>query len=334
MKTINKSQFLFVIFGFIILISSCSKDSSSPSYVDDYVPALNEAAGITYTGDYFPFDEGFSWNWAGTSNVSGSVKAAGYESPISQSGAAVGFMSVNSQTSLTLPSGTYSVFPTSETGGISRYFIKTDSAILIKAIKNPSYDPIEVTDPVYIRKPLIVGQKWYSTPSVDITKQLKQMGYSTSEADLKIKCALFVIGKENFNWNSVNKETVRLDQRAQVTGTISLDIDGVTGTLNVDVKMDMKLLLLKDIGLVNQNGTIVMKLWGPMYSQGIKVNIEMNMTMDQDLTLDTYSLTSPSKIFVTSKTKSNKIKQYSQYSDNAAINEALNNLVNALINAE
>jgi hypothetical protein len=320
----------------LVLLSSCTKDSDDPDYVDDYIPTLTENSGISYTGDYFPFANGNYWTWSGTATITGFVEASAMgeseKSPIDETSSAYSYMTVGSPISLILNSGTYTVFPADEPGDASRYFIKTDTSLLIKAIKYLDGNPTEVMDPVFIREPLVVGDKWASTPSVDMNEMMNNTSMEATEVDITTKCNLFVLGKENFYWNGQNNETVKLQERAQATGTINIDMNGMTGPLNVDVKIDIILLLLKDVGIVRQYGTMEMKISGKINYMGVDVNINMEMTQDQDLVLESYDIPGASKVVLNPNTNNESVtKAQRAYSKNPEINNLIHKIVQSAL---
>jgi hypothetical protein len=324
----------FLMFTVVVaLFSSCKKDSSKPaSFVDDYVPQLTEATGTTYSGNYYPFNTGYSWNWSGTQTTTGSMQysAMGQNEtePMNSTDPITGYMTVNAPMQLTLNSGTYTVYPTTETEGLSRYFQVTDTALCLRAIKSSSSSSIiEATNSVYLRKPLIVGAKWKSMPEVDLSEIFSETGYTGSSAGVELKCSLFVIGKENITWKSQNKETLVVQERAQVKGPVIIDDNGTTGTINIDVTLDMKMNLLKDVGIIYEKATIAVKMSGTITDMGYQIGLNMNATMVQDLTLDQYNVVATSL----PETKSAKANNSISYSKNAIINKYVKKILNSIM---
>ncbi len=333
MKTFVQCGTLFSTLVFLVLLSSCKKDSDDPDYVNDYTPTLTENSGKVYTGDYFPFATGYSWNWSGTATTTGFIEVSAMgeseKNPLDDNSSVSAYMIVKSPISLVLPSGTFTVFPTDEPGDAKRYFIKTDTSLLIKAVQYLNGNPAQVNDPVYIKEPLVVGDKWASTPSVDIKEMLSGTAMNASDINITTKCSLFVLGKESFNWNGQNNETVKLQERAQAKGTMNVNMNGMSGPLNIDVKMDIFLLLLKDVGILRQYGTMEIKISGKVTYNDIPVNINMETTQDQDLVLNTYDVinykTALPKITPTNTLKSQRV--YTKYSD---VNKLIQDIVNGI----
>lgn len=293
----KKNQF-FLKTGLVTLlclstiIFSCKKDEAE-SYVDGYNPTLKDAANTKYEGDYYPFATGYSWNWNGTMSLTGkmTVSAQGQSQtePLDQNGNAYGFMNVLEKESLTLPTGTYNVFPTNETNGLQRFFEKNDTALLCRAVKQNYDSPIaEIKNPVFIKNPLITGDKWEANPSVDYS-QLSNLGGSAS--DIKVNSKIFVLGKEDItlNGSSTPTPTVLLEQRAEVTGTINVSSSGLSGPLKMDLKIDLLLNLKKDVGLVKQTIKITGTISGSMTYAGTPVKVSMNLNMNSTLLLTNFS---------------------------------------------
>ena len=57
----------------LILLTACNKDDKSNpvSYVDKYAQtvSLTEAEGTSYTGDYFPIEEGYICHYSGSASI-------------------------------------------------------------------------------------------------------------------------------------------------------------------------------------------------------------------------------------------------------------------------
>lgn len=254
---------------------SCKKDKDEESFVDDYNPSLTEASGTSYTGDYYPLASGYYWTWSGTAKTTGNTMGV----PMDESESVSAYMSVGNQQQLTLSSGTYTVFPTTESEGLQRYFEKTNSGVNLRAMKNAFDSNItEIKNPIYIKNPLVVGDKWETQPEID---QSLLEGYGDMDiSNLKMNCKLFVVGKENMQWKGNTVQTLKLDERAEVTGSINYSEGGYSGVINLSIRMTINLNLLKDVGIISQKMDIQFNISG-------LVKMELNVV--STLTLTDYS---------------------------------------------
>jgi hypothetical protein len=286
----------YLLFALVALQTACKKDKPAADFVTDYKPALTEAASTVYDGNYYPFATGYTWNWSGNATTSGSmsISAGGQHQtePLDGSDNIVGYMNVNGPENISLPSGHYTVLSTSETDGTSRYFQVSDTAVIIRAIKMSSMSsPAEVKDPVFLRKPLIVGDKWQSQPSVDYNQMLGASGFSSlGTIDITTKCLIFVLGTENISWNG-STSTMALQERASIIGKINVNESGATGTININFTLDARLNLKENVGLVKQTMVLKGTMNGSISAEGQSASLSMDMTMNTTLTLDTYNVT-------------------------------------------
>ncbi len=302
-------KLIYLLFILLLLQSACKKDQKASDFVTDYTPSLTEAKNTVYTGDYYPFATGYSWNWSGTETTSGSmtVTAEGQHQtePLNGTEDVTGYMYVNEPETISLPSGSYTVLPTSETDGTSRYFQVSDTAVIIRAILMEGMSsPVEVTNPVFLRKPLIVGDEWQSQPTVDFNQLLSQLGMSDmGSVNMTIKCLIFVLGKENISWNGSTTSALALEERASVVGTIDVNDGGATGSININFTLDSRLDLKEDIGLVQNAMILKGTMSGTISDEGESASLSMNLSMNSTLSLDSYSLT-PSGLMRTPVLKS------------------------------
>lgn len=290
-------KLIYLLFFVLLLQSACKKDKPAADFVTGYTPTLTETKGTVHAGDYYPFATGYSWNWSGTETTSGSetVTYNGQKQtqPLDATDNVYGYMDVNSPITITLPSGNYDVLPTSETDGLSRYFQVSDTAVVIRAIlMSGMTSPIEVKNPVFLRKPLIVGDEWQSQPSVDFNQLLSQSGMSgLGSVNITIKCLIFVIGNEDITWNSATASTLALEERASVVGTINVNEEGVTGTININFTLDTRLNLKENVGLVKQAMVLKGTMGGNLAGGGESLSLSMNVTENATVTLDSYNVT-------------------------------------------
>jgi hypothetical protein len=288
-------KILPILFIMLLLQVACKKEKSD--FVTGYTPTLLEAANKSYTGNYFPFQVGFYWNWSGTETDKGSmsVKGAGYNQsgPLDDTYDVYGYMDVVDSEALTLPSNTYYVLKTNETTDdslgntyLNRYFQISDTAVVIRAILMEGMsEPMEVKNPVFLRRPLIVGDKWQTQPSADLAELTSDLGESgISNMNLTTNCMLFVLGGENVG----SQPTVAVQERAEVSGTINInDQEGTTGSITLNFTMDLKLDLGENIGIVRQTGTMQGTMSGSITSEGTTMTISLNVTANQTLMLST-----------------------------------------------
>jgi hypothetical protein len=288
MKTLFNLSVLFSLFA---IISSCKKDKSE-SYVDDYSPKLTEEIGVEYTGDYFPIETGYSWTWDGTEKIEGTMVISGggekYEEPLDETINGSASRYIGSPEEIELETGTFTLYPANDNDGTVRYFEKKSDAVYIRAISVNSSDPVEVKNPVFLRKPLVVGDKWETEPSVDMKKVLEKDSEFTGDIDLDMKCMLFVVGMEDKKWKGDNVETVRLDERAEATATMDINESGVEGSMSILMQLTCKLNFLKDIGLTHQQSDYSLTMNGSFKSEGQKGTLSIDMTSNGDYILDYY----------------------------------------------
>jgi hypothetical protein len=252
---------------------SCKKDKNDESFVDGYNPTLTEKAGITYDGDYFPLNTGYNWDWQGQSTNKGTYE----DESVNETDDVSGYMYIVQQKLIVLPSGSYTVYQTSETHGIERYFEKTASTVNLRAINNldGSDNLIEVKNPCYIKMPLVVGDKWVAQPQID--NQLLSTIEDIDISNLQIKCNFYVIGKENIIWKGQSTETIRIEERAEISGKAAYDDEKI----NVSATIMITLNLCKNIGVIMQKEDLNVTTSG---------DVKMNMNVKSNIALTNYSL--------------------------------------------
>jgi hypothetical protein len=280
---------LSILFFILLLQVACKKENND--FVDSFTPTLTDPVKTTYPGDYFPFQLYNFWEWSGYEYDNGSVS---YSSPegnasesIDSSKADSGYMAVKYLTSITLSTGTYNVLETKETGNINRFFQSTDTALIIRAIRlSDSGGLIEVKNPVFLRKPLVVGDKWQSQPYVDYNQLVQDMGGEITTSNINTKCLMFVIGKDNVNRKDTSRDTVVVEERAEITGFMNTDEEGMTGKINLNFTVDAMYYLLKNFGIVDQTMILQGTVNGTFSSSEGSESININITSNQTLALD------------------------------------------------
>ncbi len=296
----KKISFLVPILVLLIGITSCKKDDS-PSFVDDYSPNLTEEKGTEHTGDYFPVEEGYSWYYTGNQILTGEVKysAAGQSKtePINESAPVYSSVLVEPLTSVTLESGTYMLYPVYDNSGESyayRYYEKNNDGVYFKAFTSELGEIVEVENPVFIKKPLVVGDSWEAQPTVDLNAGLgngELDDFLDGDIDATINCKMYVIGIENINWNGGSVSPIRMDQRAEANVSVPFNQDGGSGTINMNLKMTAILHLLEDIGVIKQDTDMDMVINASVSMEGQKFSMNMDLNIKGLLELETYDVT-------------------------------------------
>jgi hypothetical protein len=286
-------KLLPVLSFFLLIHFGCSKDEAKKDFVNDFTPALKETSGTSYTGDYYPFKVRNNWNWNGSETLKGKTTITGMDPQTTdKTESAYGYMTIVDSTRISLPSGHYDVLYTDETDGTARYFQVTDSAIILRAIKNYDMSQLaEVKNPVYIRRPLVVGDVWQTEPAVDYSKFSSFTSSGIGAIDITTKCKVFVLGNENITWKGAQTNTIALEERILVTGKVSIASEEsgstVTGTLNVNVTGDINLNLKEDVGIVQQDFVMDLTIKGSLtvYDGSKKQTANVNITMKVQSTM-------------------------------------------------
>lgn len=288
-------KILALLFVAMIAFTGCKKDDAEPSFVDTYDVTLTEEKGTEHYGNFYPIAEGYYWSYYGSQQVDGEMKiSSGGQSmtePLDQSGSTYGTLYVLPAQSVSLSTGTYSLFPIQENGSISRYLEKTDDAVYTRAITSESGSIVEVKNPVFIKNPLVVGDSWEIEPTIDLDEMMSAAdlsGMSMGSTDMTINCKLFVIGKENLAINGENIEAVRIDEAAEVDLSVPIEMSGASGTMSFNIEMTVILYLQENVGIVKQNLDMKMVVNGKISASGQSATIKITMDTDGVLELDYY----------------------------------------------
>ncbi len=290
MKTFKLMMILFLI---SILISCSEDDESNPlSFIDGYSVSLTEPKGTTYSGDFFPLNEGHTLNYSGAVDMLTQLSVPG-EEPSEESTVAptIGMLKVLAQQNIPLQSGTIPLYPivdlTEIEGDISadtsRYFDKDEEAVYVKAIKMSDGSYLEVENPVYIKSSLVVGESWETAPQLDMTQLFSSEFGETSDMSLDAESKFFVVGHEMIYLPIGEKWAMRMEQANDITMKGTLYFYGSAIKLTVTSKLATVYHLLADTGVVHQNttGTITMKMTFEGETISIKTTInqsELNLT--------------------------------------------------------
>lgn len=291
----NKLHFVPFL-AFIAMFFTCgSQHPTAPiSFVDSYHPQLLEPVGTVYSEDYFPLKPGLTWTDSGTTQVTltmhmtvNSPQPETHDTTETISMDVVTVKNVEPQQEISIAGMNHTVIPiktvsTGTTGSDSSssfeqtsFYEVTDTAILLIAnvvLSDTGYDTMTVTNGTVLKKPLVVGSQWESTPTFAFNSSA-----GSYIKDMKIHSVTHVIGKKNITSNGRSIRALRLDQVSEMS--CSLEGDSLTGNermLSTSVQY-----LVKDTGMVKQE-------------------LQQNMTMDLSMILFGTSITEVETIQSTS----------------------------------
>ena len=297
MKRISVLASILVV---IISFASCKKDKVEPSFVDDYNAPLTEEKGTEHLGDYFPLAEGYSWNYSGREETVGesTISGGGYNEtePINEGYNISNYIKVNPLESITLTSGNYNLYPIEESydayGYDYRYYEKTSDAVYCRAFKVDGSEILEVKNPVFIKKPLVVGDSWEIQPSISLETEMEveDLDFSLGEGTSLIKCKIYVIGEESVSWNGQNALPVRLDERVEASFTFPVNEPGFSGKVEINVELMNIIYLLENVGMIKQEMAMTAKSSTNISAQGEKITAKVNFETEVDLSLDSYDV--------------------------------------------
>jgi hypothetical protein len=286
-------KLLFLLFLITCLISCSEDDESNPlSFVDGYSVSLTEPEGTTYSGDFFPLQEGHTLNYSGAVDMITELSIPGEEpSKESTVAPALGMLKVLALQNIPLQSGTIPLYPIVDlseiqgeiTADTSRYFDKDEEAVYVKAIKMSDGSYLEVENPVYIKSSLVVGESWETAPQMDMTQLFSSEFGETSDMSLDAESKFFVVGHEMIFLPVGEKWAMRMEQANDITMKGTLYIYGSAIKLTVTSKLATVYHLLADTGVVHQNttGSLNMKMSFEGETISIKMTInqsELNLT--------------------------------------------------------
>jgi len=291
MKSIVK-----VLLGSSLLLLNYSCEKDSESFVNDYNAPLTEAKGVKHEGNYFPLKDSFYWQWDGSERLKGKMSMTyngqTQEEPMDET--VQGYISyyVYAPEQISLTSGKYTVFPVEETsvveGADSRstnYYENAEDAIYLRAIKLEDGNMVEVKNSLFLKKPLVVGDKWESRPTMNLEEYFKDSGFEVDESKVDISGATYVIGKETLE----GTPTVRLDQRVEAKISMNYDEQGVKGTMTFDIKGTFNTNLLENTGVFRQKSNLTMTMSANISGNGEKMTMTMNLTSEGEYNLITNS---------------------------------------------
>ena len=272
--------------------------------MDSYAVNFTEPKGTAYTGDFFPLREGYTCNYTGSASIRMQMPMpAGYPSMDTTSDMpCIGMLKVLAPRSVSLKSGNYTLFPvvdysemdSSISQDTSRLYMKDAGTTYIKAMKLSDGSFMEVTDPIYLKSSLVVGDSWFTAPDIDMSQLLTgELGSGTTISNMTFntKAKFLVVGKEQVSLPIGVRTAVRLDQANDITMSGTMVSDTVPVTMQVSGQLVEVYHLIADTGIAEQNlnGPISIK----MSAQGMTVNMTLTFK-DCELGLTGVSITSSS----------------------------------------
>jgi hypothetical protein len=273
-----------------VVLTGCKDDSnpvtqSKSTYLDGYNVNLTEAKGTTYTGNYFPLNVGDVSNYSGEQTVTTTTVIPGYpqDGPTTQTTAIVGMVKVLPKRLIQLSSGKYLLYPvvdytgasyTSASYDTSRFFMKDTAAVYIKAIKMADGSFYEVTNPMFIKSKLVVGDSWETAPQIDMTKLLASNTGIQSNLTMNARAKFFVVGGEIVSLTSGSRFLVRLEQASDISMSGPITESGTTFNIDMTGQFATVYHMIADTGIVHQNmtGNMNIKMTSGAESATITIN--------------------------------------------------------------
>lgn len=282
--------FIILTFVSIMYLMGCknSEESNPLSFIDGYTVDLTENKGTTYTGDYFPIEEGYTCNYSGSVIMRTKITIPGYD-PMEETTnePALGMLKVLALRDIPLNSGLISLYPIVDltdmqgeiTSDTSRFFNKDAEAVYVRAIKMSDGSYLEVENPVYIKSSLVVGESWETAPKMDMTQLLTgELGEGGDQSDitLKAKSKFFVVGHEMISLPIGPRWAMRLEQANDITMTGTMVVEGIAVSMNITAKLAVLYHMIADTGIVHQNttGPLTMKMTFEGQTITIAIDIE------------------------------------------------------------
>jgi hypothetical protein len=298
----HRIYFLFVT-AIISLALSCNKspNSNPVSYVDSYQPQLLEPRGTVHSENYFPMQPGLISKDSGISKISLSLhtsasgpQGGSQDTTEIENVVMVSMQSVGAQETISVAGKSHTVTPitTVTTGTVVEndssmsveqiaFYEDVDTAVSLCAIIEPTdsgNDTISITNGIILKKPLVVGSQWETTPTYAFSVS---SGIGNIISNMKIHSVVHVVGKENIVSNGRTISALRLDQVSEVS--YSLSGDSLTG--NEDVKSTSISYLEKDTGTVKQQTqeTMSMNMSMVLFGTTMTQNETSQISLSQDL---------------------------------------------------
>jgi hypothetical protein len=325
MKTPIKISFLCTL-AMGLLLTECKKDEET-DFVNDYSPTLTEASGTEYTGDYFPLGTYYTWNYEGTETTKGtSTTTENGESEtetINESDDVSPEIWVGASRSVDLSDGAKILYPYYNDKYFPRYLEKTSSGVYVRAIMGENEQIIEIDNPAFIKSPLVVGDKWEVDPQMDISELNEFESMSAGGGDINAKSMFIVVGKEVKTWKGASYNTIRLDQRSEVSFSLNLNRDGMRISVSMNVQVTTKYNLIEDIGIAFEVMDVHFTESASMSFMGESYSGSADITMDGNYTLDSYDFQNNY-----ANRETNGLKSIMSSSKTFSNNEVLNKIMN------
>ncbi|MBN2104891.1 hypothetical protein JW835_12695 [bacterium] len=281
----KKLGLLILSLLFLCLFMVCSNDKDPASYVDSYEDqvAYKESVGTTHQGDFFPLNENYTCYYLGNMIADYKMEIKGFGSNEDTMDEPIyGEQKVLGIRNIPLPSGTVPLYPIVDTmdmdSDTSRFFMKDQTAVYIKAIKMSNGEYLEIEDPVFFKSTLVVGDSWKTAPRADMTKLLEgEMGDEASGSDLSMnaEAKFFVVGEETINLPIGYRKAVRLEQANDIVLKGNLVDSGMEFDIKIDAKLAVEYHVIADTGIVHQNVTGPMNM--SMSGAGMSIVISMDI---------------------------------------------------------
>ena len=325
-KRIKQTTTLIISFiSLLLMFSACKKDSSK-DFVTDYNPDLTSEKGTIFTGDYFPIGENYSWELYGTTNMNGYIKYSGGgesdKEDIDESESDYINIYIGAKENINIDGVIKSLYPLYDESDYIRYLDKTSEGVFIIAVKDYYGNIMTVTNPVFIRNPLIVGDKWKTEPAIDMNMIMSEMPFD-GDVTTDLNSMIYVIGAETKTIDSSPIETIRLDQlaEAKIKMTVNDNNEGYTlkGSMTIVMKLKNKINLAEDIGTVYQDSEYDITGSGSFSMAGQSFSVSMEINADGIYTLDYYFIGSNNNI-ESPQLKSAKVPDKTYSKNNAVDN--------------
>jgi hypothetical protein len=188
--------------------------------------------------------------------------------------------------SVELNDGTKNLYPYYNDKYFPRYLEKTTSGVYVRAIMGENEQIIEIENPAFIKSPLVVGDKWEVDPQMDIS-ELNEFDFM-GDGSVNSKSIFIVVGKEVKTWNGTSYNTIRLDQRSEVSFSLNLNEDGMRVSVSMNVQVTTKYNLIKDIGIAFEVMDVHFTESASMSYMGESYSGSADITMNGDFVLDNY----------------------------------------------
>ena len=249
---------------------------------------MTEKEGTSYSGDYYPIEAGYICNYSGSVDMITTMNIPGYDSQsVPVNAPAIGMLKVLELKNIILDDGVYSLFPVVDLTNMedqivadtSRFFYKDSLGVYVKALKLGDGTYLKVTNPVYIKSTLVVGDSWETAPKMDMTKMLaNELGSGITQTDVQLnaEAKFFVVGNETIDLPIGKRKAMRLEQANDIRLKGSMVVEGTPVTMNMTAELAVIYHLIPDTGIVKQNVTGPLNLQASAMGETMTISIEIN----------------------------------------------------------